>query len=379
MSKLTTPFWSRIATIETLRVTLYSNWMICCADWLTLAVRDELDEPPESVAVRERLNCVLEPCTVRLKPNRVARLVVFGSDWSITPGQVERWSEIALHAAMLFPTLAAVLGSYFLAKELGVPPLTAVFAGIFTPVFLISGTSLMCDTMMVSWWVWAVYFWVRGMENDRAGDLLAAAFMIAACSLTKYYGASLIPLLIVYSLVKKRRPGNWLLFMTIPVIILACYQWLTYKMYGVGLLLDAGTYAAKARNLTGHGVAGDLLTGLSFTGGCLITALILAPLLWKKQWLAGGLAVVPPDVVPERPERGVDLPLDHLHGAEQGADRVVLDLAHADGLHDVDLAALERGGQSGADSVFVINQEQGSSRSLGHSHRPGKAVCYLRV
>jgi hypothetical protein len=202
------------------------------------------------------------------------------------------WSEITLHVAMLFPTLAGVLGIYFLAKKLGANPLTATFAGMFTPVFLISGTSLMCDTMMVSWWVWAVYFWLRGMENDNVIDLLAAAFMIAACSLTKYYGASLIPLLIVYSLVKKRRLGNWLLFMIIPVIILACYQWLTYKMYGVGLLLDAGTYAAKARNLTGQGITGDLLTGLSFTGGCLITALFLAPLLWNKRWLAGGAAVL---------------------------------------------------------------------------------------
>ena len=29
-SKLTTPFWSRSATIETFRVMLYSTWIICC-------------------------------------------------------------------------------------------------------------------------------------------------------------------------------------------------------------------------------------------------------------------------------------------------------------------------------------------------------------
>jgi dolichyl-phosphate-mannose-protein mannosyltransferase len=227
-----------------------------------------------------------EPMSLVTKnPPLLSYYLAFVASWA-------GWSEITLHVAMLFPTLAAVLGSYLLAKKLGANPLTATFAGIFTPVFLISGTSLMCDTMMVSWWVWAVYFWLRGMENDNVIDLLSAAFMIAACSLTKYYGASLIPLLLVYSLVKKRRLGNWLLFMIIPVIILACYQWLTYKMYGVGLLLDAGTYAAKARNITGQGVAGDLLTGLSFTGGCLITALFLAPLLWGKKWLAGGAAVL---------------------------------------------------------------------------------------
>jgi hypothetical protein len=37
-SKLTTPFWSRKATIETLRVMLYSTWMYCCDAPATLVV-----------------------------------------------------------------------------------------------------------------------------------------------------------------------------------------------------------------------------------------------------------------------------------------------------------------------------------------------------
>ena len=37
-SKLTTPFWSRTPTMETLRVMLYSTWMICCDAWETLVV-----------------------------------------------------------------------------------------------------------------------------------------------------------------------------------------------------------------------------------------------------------------------------------------------------------------------------------------------------
>ena len=37
-SMLTTPFWSRTPTMETLRVMLYSAWMICCDAWATLVV-----------------------------------------------------------------------------------------------------------------------------------------------------------------------------------------------------------------------------------------------------------------------------------------------------------------------------------------------------
>ncbi len=37
-SKLTTPFWSRSATIEMFRVTLYSTWMICWLETETLVL-----------------------------------------------------------------------------------------------------------------------------------------------------------------------------------------------------------------------------------------------------------------------------------------------------------------------------------------------------
>ena len=37
-SKLTTPFWSRKATIEMFRVMLYSSWMICWLETETLVL-----------------------------------------------------------------------------------------------------------------------------------------------------------------------------------------------------------------------------------------------------------------------------------------------------------------------------------------------------
>ena len=37
-SKLTTPFWSRSATIEIVRVMLYSTWMICWLETETLVL-----------------------------------------------------------------------------------------------------------------------------------------------------------------------------------------------------------------------------------------------------------------------------------------------------------------------------------------------------
>ena len=65
------------------------------------------------------------------------------------------WSEIALHLAFLIPASAVVIGTFFLAKELCDRPFLAALVGMVTPVFLLSSTTVMCDTLMLSLWVWA--------------------------------------------------------------------------------------------------------------------------------------------------------------------------------------------------------------------------------
>src|SRR5207249_315102 len=55
------------------------------------------------------------------------------------------WSELAMHGAFLIPAIAAVLGTFFLARRLGNTPLLAALLLLFTPVFLVSATGVMCD------------------------------------------------------------------------------------------------------------------------------------------------------------------------------------------------------------------------------------------
>ena len=196
------------------------------------------------------------------------------------------WSEIALHLAFLIPASAAVIGTFFLARELCDRPFLAALAGLTTPVFLLSSTTVMCDTLMLSLWVWAVYFWRRGVKRDSIASLAVASVLIAACSLTKYFGLSLIPLLFVYSLAEKRKAGSWMLFLLTPILILAAYQWATQALYGRGLLLDAASYVTVVHEKIGGNFLTKVLTGAAFTGGCLITALLAAPLLWRKKIIA---------------------------------------------------------------------------------------------
>jgi hypothetical protein len=196
------------------------------------------------------------------------------------------WKEVALHTAFLLPAIAAATGTYYMAKELCLRPAYATLAGVMTPVFLLSASTLMCDTMMLALWVWATFFWIRGIRNDSVASLAAAVILVALCSLTKYYGISLIPLLSAYALAKKRRPGIWTLLIMVPVAILAGYQLYTQSLYGRGLLTAASAYAGVHRNFRGAHLLLKTLTGLSFTGGCLIAALFYSFRLWRRRTMA---------------------------------------------------------------------------------------------
>src|SRR5207248_1968901 len=59
-------------------------------------------------------------------------------------GRLFGWGEVALHAALLLPVLAAGLGTYHLARHFSGRPMLAALASIFTPVFLVSNTTVMC-------------------------------------------------------------------------------------------------------------------------------------------------------------------------------------------------------------------------------------------
>jgi 4-amino-4-deoxy-L-arabinose transferase-like glycosyltransferase len=163
----------------------------------------------------------------------------------------------------------------------------AALGVITAPVFLLSSTSLMCDTMMLAFWVWALCFWIEGLKNGSSARLLVAALFIVACSMTKYFGACLIPLLLTYSLRERQRIGSWLAYLLFAVFVLAFYQWLTQRLYGRGLLLDAILYAVQLR--VGGELPSKMLSGLAFVGGCMIVVLAAAPLLWRTKVLALGV------------------------------------------------------------------------------------------
>ena len=205
------------------------------------------------------------------------------------------WSETALHLAFLLPALAVILGTHRLARRFCDRPMLAALAVLFTPVFLVSSATVMCDVLMLAFWVWAVVFWMEGLERDDFWRLPAAGLLIALAALTKYFGVCLIPLLAFYSGMGRRR------FRQVGRVSAHPAAGALRLSMGHARALPARPPFASGglrrsdarffeRRQSGHG-----FDRLAFTGGCLAAVVFLAPWLWRGRVLlalAGGAALL---------------------------------------------------------------------------------------
>jgi tetratricopeptide (TPR) repeat protein/4-amino-4-deoxy-L-arabinose transferase-like glycosyltransferase len=193
--------------------------------------------------------------------------------------------EIPLHAAMMLVAFAAAAGIFQLAQSWCERPLLATLLAMSTPVFLVSATTLMCDVPMLALWIWAVVFWERALKNGAAGNYLTAGILAGLSVLTKYSALTLLPLLFVLGALRIKRPGWWLLWLAVPVVMIEAYQLWTAKLYGLGLLSEASLYAARNRSVMGGGLESRAIFGPAYLGACLVPVLFLAGQLWNRRTL----------------------------------------------------------------------------------------------
>ena len=200
-------------------------------------------------------------------------------------GNVFGWGEISLHFAGLLAALAVILGTHRLALRLCGQPMLAACAVLFTPIFLVSANTVMCDVLMLAFWIWAIVFWVEGLEQNRSAKIFFAGVLIALALLTKYFGAALIPLLAVHGAIQKRKLGSWVIGLLVPMAALGAYQWLTRSLYGHALFSDAAGFVATAHDKLGFSKVASALIAMAFTGGGAVSAFFLAPALWRARTL----------------------------------------------------------------------------------------------
>ncbi len=208
-------------------------------------------------------------------------------------GSLFGWSEVPIHLCMLLPAVAALVGTYVLAREIQAPPALAAVLTAFSPGFFVSSTTVMCDMLMVAAWIWAVALWIRGLRTGRQAWSALAALLVAMSALSKYFGVALLPLLAVYTIARERRLVPQLAWLVAPVAVLAGYEAWSIQLYGTGLLQGAANYPLALRAREGWPVWPKLLTLFAFTGGCFLNVALLAsrPWAWKRMAAALGLAV----------------------------------------------------------------------------------------
>jgi len=197
------------------------------------------------------------------------------------------WNENVLHLACLAVAFAAAVSLYSLARLWCGRPLLATLIGILTPVFLVSSTTLMCDVLMLAFWMWALVVWERALGSEQSRWQFVGAGVLAGLAvLTKYSALTLLPLLPLLSLLRTRKLGVWwLVGLAVPMLMVAGYEWLTARMYGRGLLFAAAHFAQTHRiGFSGSWLAKGII-GLAFAGGSLLPLMFFAPWLWRRRTL----------------------------------------------------------------------------------------------
>jgi len=199
------------------------------------------------------------------------------------------WREIYLHAAMLLVTFAAASGTFHLARQWCAHPLSATLLAISLPAFMVSAATLMCDLPMLALWLWCLVCWQRGLQRDQTIYYLAAGLLGGLAVLTKYSAITLLPLLPIMGFLEKRKAGWWLVWLLVPILIIEWYQWMTARLYGIGLITAASNYAAQTRFRVTGGWFNKVLIGIAYAGGCLLPVLFFLPTspacrMWSTPW-----------------------------------------------------------------------------------------------
>jgi hypothetical protein len=200
------------------------------------------------------------------------------------------WGEVALHLAFLIWPVLSIWGTFVLARRFCPEPWVAALLTLFTPVFLVSATNVMCDVMMLAFFMWSIEFWLRGLDRQSWWRFFVSALLISAAVLTKYFGITLVLLLGAYTLARERRFSLKLVYFLIPIAVVSNYDFLTSEKYGHGLFSAALSTSSSISSATKPSLVAQLLISLAFAGGCLFSVWFFLP-LWRKRTLLSATIV----------------------------------------------------------------------------------------
>src|ERR1044071_5784881 len=168
-----------------------------------------------------------------------------------------------------------------LARRWTYHPLLATLLTLATPVHWLTSYSLLIDGTAGFFFFGALYFFIRGTENDSVGWFLASGIFMGLATISKYPALMIVPLTMVWSVLRwKKLTRPWLVFIPwlIGVLFLVGYSAWTAHLYGRPHIL-----AASDRMVRVYGWAKFLVFFVFLSGATLVP---LAAWRWMGKRLA---------------------------------------------------------------------------------------------
>jgi len=197
-------------------------------------------------------------------------------------GALLGWNECVMHLSMALVAVALVLGVYWLARRLGGEPLLAAGLALVSPGILVSMGTVMTDLLMMALWVWAVALWLHGLDHQHPTANVASGLLIGLATLTKYFAVSLVPLLLVYTLLSGRKRWARAIWLIIPFVLVGLYELYTWRLYGEPQFTTLLGLMKEYHEQFTINMGRKILIGLAFLGAGGAPALFVAPRLWGR-------------------------------------------------------------------------------------------------
>ena len=197
-------------------------------------------------------------------------------------------SEVVLHAAMLVFLVMLAAGAGLLGRWFWVDEWWPMAFVMLSPAVVVS-SNVMRDVPAAGLLTLGLALFVLGTDEDRRGLTLAGALLVGLATLTKYSAAAMVPLLVLYPLL--RRKWRRALYALVPVALLGLWCLHNWWSQGTPHILRLLQQRAAATQGFHRPWEEKLIAGLVITGSMLflLPALVVA---WLRRWACLALPLV---------------------------------------------------------------------------------------
>jgi 4-amino-4-deoxy-L-arabinose transferase-like glycosyltransferase len=184
-------------------------------------------------------------------------------------------SELPVHVACLPFSALALAAMFGLSRLFTGRGLLGATLLLVAPAFLVSSHTVMADVPATAFSLLAMYWCVRGVDEERATLLVGAGLAAGAASLLEYTGLTLLPLMALYVVTRRQlRPAVALPF-ALAIALFGAWCLASYAIYGRVHVFAAAAVQETAREPLDHLL--QLVSVLLGAGGAIILPLALLP------------------------------------------------------------------------------------------------------